>query len=773
MVLENKSFKEIADKTGVTEETLKKLKADFVAQMRKEHFDKFLAGMDAKGEMLIANKKVSQEVAEANFTAWLRNLGILDDAQQGKKKFNIDDPAHVYRMAKAIQSATQSGILEMGYEWFIMNILSGPQTQVVNITGNAFNTAWDVTVQRGMEAMVNLMVKDSKSAQMGEFKWMMKGLMPGMSRGLTMAMKAWDSENDFFESTVLGTPNELHTFDKAGNIRAAIPGKFGRIVRFPGRALLFADAWFKMSIFQMEVAAQAYRQAKAEGLKGRQLADRVEMLSLTREQAINKYLQKAKPSEEMVTFFAAQISRKDDTLNAEELVADKTSVAWELSREQTAYDMAVAAGWSPRAAHFAVAKAKELTFQETLRTRREADQVANDPDAKEVDKMKGGVSMVEDFAAKLQSARDSNQLLGIFFPFVRTPFNIFRIGLRKTPLGSGPMALSMAKGLYSMRNGKPYLEAHPTLVRDIAEQAIAWTTMMLLWSATQGDDDDDDKMLLITGSSPFGVEKRGIRDLNARATGGEYVIRIGGRNGFSFNYGRIEPFATVLGTVVDAVRSIKRRETPPEQLQSFWNYFVSQAQNKTFLQGISSISSALEGNVNPVEGTKKFLLTAWVPNIIRQPMRNFDDYVRNSKLAPPIYQSFPSGNLASPQVDVYGRDMQKGGNALVRMFVNTPLATHERLEQADRLMLNWNRENPQESYAPQPPRPVVRRNGEDYEMTGPEYERFMRMSGKILVDSLRGRFSERQIRNPREEDIAEVKKLVDESRRKARERLFP
>jgi hypothetical protein len=221
------------------------------------------------------------------------------------------------------------------------------------------------------------------------------------------------------------------------------------------------------------------------------------------------------------------------------------------------------------------------------------------------------------------------------------------------------------------------------------------------------------------------------------------------------------------------IRSFKRKETPPEQLQSFWNYFMAQTQNKTFLQGISGIAGAINGEVNPVEGIKKFLLTAWVPNLIRQPLRNFDDYVRNSKSAPPIYQSFPSGNLAPPQINPYAEDIKKGGNALVRMFINTPLATNERLEQADRLMLNWNTENPQESYGPQPPRNVIRRNGEDYKMTPEEEARFLRLSGKILVDSLRGRFSERQIRNPREEDIAEVKKLVDESRSKARERLFP
>jgi hypothetical protein len=173
MILANRSWKEISDKTGVTEAEAKQMKADFIAKMRTDNFGKFLAGMDRNGEMTIGSTKVSPQVAEATFKLWLEKLGIRSDATQGKRKFDIEDPAHVFRMARAIQAATQSTWQDMAYEWWIMNILSGPQTQVVNITGNAANVVWDMTIQRGMEVALNSMIRDSKSAQAGEFKWLL------------------------------------------------------------------------------------------------------------------------------------------------------------------------------------------------------------------------------------------------------------------------------------------------------------------------------------------------------------------------------------------------------------------------------------------------------------------------------------------------------------------------------------------------------------------------------------------------------------------------
>ena len=91
--------------------------------------------------------------------------------------------------------------------------------------------------------------------------------------------------------------------------------------------------------------------------------------------------------------------------------------------------------------------------------------------------------------------------------------------------------------------------------------------MALIFGAVQGDDDDDDKLLLITGSQPRSEATAGLRDLNTRATGGEYVIRIGGPAGGPIPHLRIHPLAHLLGTPTELHRPTKLHvettATPP------------------------------------------------------------------------------------------------------------------------------------------------------------------------------------------------------------------
>ena len=766
LLRKNQTPAQISQRTGMKPDAVEAIFTAFKNRMRQQHLAKFKAGIHKQSEVTLKaaptqtglfGGQVSDAEAEAAFDQWFSGMvGTSDTKKIGRPKFRIDDPAHVMRLARAIQSArSEAGLGDMAYEWWIMNILSGPQTQVSNISGNAGFLALDSTLQRGMEALVNVFVRDKKAAQLGEFKSLARGIMPGITKGLAMAAKAWSAEHDFYEHTVLGTPLELGQWDKLGNTRAAIPGQAGRVVRIPGRALLFADSFFKQLSGQMNVAAFAYRIAKAEGLRGQALTDRVAQLSKTRGEIVSENLSSAAPSQEMVEYFARQLARRDASLDPAALIANRSSEAWELAREQAAYDAAKKGGWTEDAWIRAVEKSKEMTFQQDLKRRNE------------------GGSLFEDAAAKLQDARFNNQLIGFFFPFVKTPYNIFRTGIRKSPVGAANLAWQAGKGFLAMNDGKPFLDGDPTLVRDLSEQLIAWTAMALIFGAVQGDDDDDDKMLLITGSQPRSEATAGLRDLNSRATGGEYMIRIGGRNGITIPYGRFDPIATVLGTTTDLIRSIKRNGSTTENLASLWNYMVAQTNSKTFLQGIANISTILEGKSDPVGATKRTVLQALVPNIIRQPLRNLDDYVRDTKTAPATYTLLPTGDLAEPKVDVYGNEIRKGSSPVMRLFFNSALATEPVLEATDNLLMNWNRSNPSMAYAPEQAKAVYKsRNGKEVDMTAEETRRFRLASGRLASVKLRAVATPARVANPTEDDIQAIRNAFSEARRETRERMF-
>ena len=749
---------QIAAQTGLKKADVEGIGKAFLDRMRAQHFAKFKAGIHkqiikARGEGLFGGE-VSDAEAEAAFQRWVEGLAGFSDVKKiGKPKFNIKDPAHVMRLARAIQSARgETGISDMLYEWWIMNILSGPQTHVANITGNLGMATLNLTVQRGAEAMVNLILRDSKAARLGEFKFLAKGLVPGLAKGFTMAARAWSAEQDFFEHTVLGTPLELDQWDKLGGTRSAIPGAAGKFIRIPGRALLFADSMFKTAIGQMEAGAFAYRIAKKEGLKGSALSKRVETLTKTRGEVIAENLNKSKPTDEMVAYFARQLARRDASLNPDALVADHASDAWTLAREQTAYDMAQADGWTEQAWQSAVESARVNTFQQDLRTTAE------------------GGNIVEDIASKLQNARFGNKLIGFFFPFVKTPYNVFRVGLRKSPLGSANLIAQAGKGLYSMKNGRPYLEGHPEAVRDLAEQAVTWGAVALLLGAIQGDDDDDKKMLLITGSPE---KDSGLRALNDRAFGGSYTIRFGGRNGFYLPYGRLEPLATVLGVTTDSVRAWKRNGTLGDNMQAFWNFMVGQATNKTFLQGFQNIADLTNGRRDPVGIGVKTAMQFLVPNLIRQPMRNADDYARDTRTAPLIYQSFPTGTNAAPRIDTYAEAIKKGWNPLARIFFQSPLATDPTLNQTDKLLLNWNRNNPEEAWAPEDPKAVYRgRDGKNVDMTADEARRFRIAAGRLASVKLRGIVTAANAERPTKDLVQKVRNAFEDARTEAKSRMF-
>jgi len=398
------------------------------------------------------------------------------------------------------------------------------------------------------------------------------------------------------------------------------------------------------------------------------------------------------------------------------------------------------------------------------------------------------VGAAEELAARLQAARlgkadttDAslvNVMMGYVFPFIRTPWNIFRTGIRKTPLGMFSVANNLRHGMVAMYNGQTFAAGYPRalMIKHMAEQFFAMATMGALWQAGEGDDDDEDKPLLITGSRPWGVEGSGTRDLLNRTQGGEYQIRLRlGDKTYRFDYGRIEPFSTVLATVVDGLSSIKRMNNgadKAEEVGKMLSYLSAQAENKTFLQGFGDV-------METVRGQKKFnpartLLTALVPNLIRQPLRNLDDYVRDTKNAPWYYHALPAAGFANPRYDLYGNPIAKASNPLARVLIDVGLDPYEYIEPADKFLTDFNRENPDLDYAPG--RYTAYRykgaTGKDVQMTPDQIARFDKEAGKAVQMRLRMELSPVELAARTEATKDKISNIISQERREVKSRLF-
>lgn len=673
---------EIAAKTGLTRNAVAKLQDEIRAQVRKDLLAKVKAGAtvenidvsvpeDALRAADISGEDDLTPAQEAEMNRILDAMGLRtseehhEHVEKKKRQAKVFknkprkriitpgastetekttpeeggfDPANKFHQARVMQivSSEWGKFFDKLQEFYINSILSGPLTHATNILGNTANLIWDSSIQRAMEASVNSMLGvagmgSKDAAKFGELKHLWKGLAPSMGKAYELARQAWSTEQDFSEHHMLNKPLQ---FDGDGNLvegdgsdkqgpgkRQAIGGKTGRIVRIPGRALMFADVFTKLIAGRMNAGAFAYRQALKEGLTGKSLENRVDWL-----------------------------------------VSNPGSSAW-----QQAYE-----------------KALDLSFQADL--------------PKWVNKISNSVRIPSKNAG--DGERAFKLAMTVFFPFVKTPWNIASTGIRKSPLGSiGFLSKAAYAASFGLKNKNDFNAAFGEkysggeFIRDFTEQIIAFGLTALLYGAFEGDKDDDDKKLLITGGRPYGVDKQGQSDILDRTSGGQYTMRIGGRNGIHFNYGRLDPLATFGGLITDMVR-LKKAVRDGGSARNSINYFgsslLSQFRDKTFLQGFGELAKLLNGDQDLGDFATNTVLGPVIPNFIKQITGATDDSVRMGGQNIP-YQLTRYGGLAPKAFDPYGNPIEKGGNMLSRIFLPPAKKVQPENEKMDELLDRYNR----------------------------------------------------------------------------------
>lgn len=426
--------------------------------------------------------------------------------------------------------------------------------------------------------------------------------------------------------------------------------------------------------------------------------------------------------------------------------------------------------------HRTMAKADDLLFQKDLRS------------------VEQGGNWVEQGALALAELTRKFPALSFVVPFIKTPYNIFHTGLRKTPLGTATMAWKfMREGWYKYAkdgapNPVPY--ARGEQIRDFSEQALAWTAAALVYAASEGDDDDEKKRFLITGSKTPETANRGERDRANRMHGGSMTIRIGGQE---FGYGRIEPAATTLTAMVDMVRSIKamRDGKPKDQaMLGLLNFFKSQAGDKTYLRGLSDFLNVFSGGTPSTDQIKGAAVKAgadfvagWVPNLIRQPLLSLDDYSRDTGQDMTFAERLrnnvlPAGDDRAKKIDIAGREVKTSeGGPLVRALVPGFMKPEDQTTlPLDRLAETFNRKvangaDPDiKPFNPEEPRRKFRWNKEDVELPADLFEEYKRVAGELLQKQLNW-LTEEKIQNPTEADVERIKKAVQSSREGAKYKL--
>ena len=210
------------------------------------------------------------------------------------------------------------------------------------------------------------------------------------------------------------------------------------------------------------------------------------------------------------------------------------------------------------------------------------------------------------FANKVMSVRDSWYPAKFIIPFIKTPVNIAKFTLERTPL-------NYAKIIHDFRNGKitteqlSYELAKPTL-----GSLISAATVMYVLDGT------------ITGGAPKNKKEREL----LYATGWQpYSIKIGNKY---YSYSRLEPIGSIFGLTADFVNTVKNssektiNETSAEVLMSVTKNLSS----KTFLSGISKVLDAISDPEHYGATYIEQLAGSLVPSGVAAVARSTDPYVR-------------------------------------------------------------------------------------------------------------------------------------------------
>jgi hypothetical protein len=631
--------------------------------------DSKLKGMDLKSMQAELQKRAGkmQEVRTK-----LLDMGI-DLAKLDEKTLN--DPAAMAEIVRQIQ-ISNAGYGDMAYEYWRNAILSAPPTHAANILGNTLSTTWNYTAQKSTEALINAVIGNKAGTTFKELPGMYRAMWGAKQQAARNAVTAFSTEQGSIEGIRL---------DDKG---VAIPGKAGRIIRTPQRALLSADEFSKSIIIQAEMYSRAYQEAYAKGWRGEGLDKRISQILS---------------------------DPKSDMMSA------------------------------------AIDEAKYLTFQ-------------------------AEPGEITSWLMKSRSTPGLEWVSKYILPFVSTPTNIVKMGIRKTPLGILRMAKEAAQGNYKGNRN--------ALVRDSAEQMLAIAGVFSMISLI--NDEDEDGNPRITGSGPSGGKGAGKQQAEQRQHPAQ-SIRLGGR---WYSYSRIEPLATAITHTVDIIQAIKNKpgEDSADQLGRVWSSMKSLARDKTFLSTIGDIIRATEDDSKGISIVQNFA-SSWIPNIVRSGMRATDPMYRSGKLMTRDDRSV-AGELASnigqaalpvaalqdaPRMDFWGRPMAKSegfGQAtdVIWRLVSPITVQHAHApDNFDRMLFNYNRKAEQkgwEKFWPAMPGnsfelPGARGIEKTARMNPDEYSRFLKRRGDFFFTLAAG--TQWKFDDPSTMEVSQFKKFMSKA----------
>jgi hypothetical protein len=167
-----------------------------------------------------------------------------------------------------VKGSTWARTRDAMQEAWVMGLLSGPKTHLVNMMSNT-SVIFAQIYERGVAAQINKLVGVGPGVEVGEATAQFFGIVQSMRDALRYSAKAFRTMETGYGLGKIELPTEGAISSDAFNISSesflgrAVDG-LGNVIRLPGRALAAEDEFFKTIGYRMELNAQALRQATSE-----------------------------------------------------------------------------------------------------------------------------------------------------------------------------------------------------------------------------------------------------------------------------------------------------------------------------------------------------------------------------------------------------------------------------------------------------------------------------------------------------------------------------
>ncbi|KKN20425.1 hypothetical protein LCGC14_0935620, partial [marine sediment metagenome] len=625
---------------------------------------------DLNAEIVGAARRVKELRAEAQTTASPRMNHALEAAEQrlnlvaeryrplpkaagrAVKAFDVPVPeeliAELNKVGLFMKKVSKPGLSDMAYEAWVNFLLSGPKTHIVNTVSNTL-VRLSTPVERGLAGGIDfLRAKITGASQerfMGEVAADIYGMTAGLKQGMRHALQAWKTEVPTRGVSKLEFARQK-----------SIPGRTGRIIRAPGRALIAADEFFKAVNETAGKHVLAYREAARQGLTGTAKAKRIAEL-----------LENPPPG----------------------------------LLEKAAGDMLY------------------RVFQQPF-----------------------GPS-----GRHMAGLRANTPGLRYIIPFLRTPINIAKYGLERTPLNFLRLTAKAFKREAPLRGG--------ALAEELAKPVIGTLigAGVVLW-ASEG---------YITGGGPKDPSRKRV----LRETGWQpYSIKIGDTY---YSYARFEPVGALFGMAADFYNTfddldeLEQSELISQIVLSITRNFTS----KTYLRGLTDAINAISEPERYGRYWLEGLAGTAIPTVVADVARAIDPYFRRPETPlEAVKARIPGLSKSVPaRRGVFGKPIERPGGTATKLlspvYVSPEKGGMVERELA-RLKISLGR-----------PSRMMMFEGQEVEMTRPEYEQFQEARGQLAQQELAAFVRQPFYNQLSDEDkVSIIRSVFQRAGREARERIL-